>query len=199
MINLFFRKNKVIKTELQDVQRLPDEPDIERIIKTLGIKSGELIGHVGCLDTKFLLPLQSAVSKKGKLYEIDHRFDALDAVEKIISEKDVKGVETLISSEVSIPLADEFLDGIIVTHFIHTLRRPLRFIFELKRILKKSGFLYILEGEGGGFAFFKKKRNDKNVPYPSVAAIQHLKKAHFFNIQKRHEANKEYSIITKKK
>jgi ubiquinone/menaquinone biosynthesis C-methylase UbiE len=57
----------------------------------------------------------------------------------------LKNVKTLVSQENKIPLDDESLDGVALSNVLNEAARPKTLIKEAARLLKKSGWMSIVE------------------------------------------------------
>jgi len=116
-----------------------------KIMDAIGVKKGMVIGEAGAGRGWFTFYLAERVGEKGKIYANDISKSRLDYLQNRAKREKVKNIE-IILGEVEDPLFPEKnLDMIVLVYVLHMLERPLEFMENLSKYLKKDGKLVIIE------------------------------------------------------
>lgn len=119
----------------------------EKIIETIGVRSGMVIGEAGAGEGYFTFKLSPHVGEKGIIYANDIDKDALRKLEKRAAKERIKNIKT-IAGKVTDPLfPNGQLDMLIMVYVFHDLARPLPFLENIKLDLKPSAPLVLVEGD----------------------------------------------------
>ncbi len=112
----------------------------KKILKEVGIKPGFHVLDYGCGSGSYIVPLAELVGETGKIYALDIHPLAIKEVQKIISKRKLKNVET-IQSDCKTGLPDNSIDLVLLYDTYHDLSEPEKVLEELYRILKPNGIL----------------------------------------------------------
>ncbi|WP_333784974.1 methyltransferase domain-containing protein [Thermocrinis sp.] len=134
--------------------------DPERVLKEFGLKPGMVVLDVGTGAGFYLPYISKLVQDQGKVYAIDISQEAVDYTKNKVKELGLKNVEILKSEENHIPLPDNTVDFVYMAFVFHELEDPVRFLKELERVSKPTGYLALID--------WKKEERDKGPPPEEV-------------------------------
>jgi ubiquinone/menaquinone biosynthesis C-methylase UbiE len=172
--------------------------DARKILKDIGLKSGDQFLDAGCGDGYFSEAAAEVVGPGGRVYAFDVDGDGIGRLQKEIAEKKLANIEARIA-DVSrlLPLADESVDVVFISNVLHGLvangewERALK---EVARVIKPHGKLAIVE--------FKKNETPLGPPLSirlSPEEVEMLAKSYGFSKVAVKEAGPyHYSIILEK-
>jgi ubiquinone/menaquinone biosynthesis C-methylase UbiE len=80
---------------------------------------------------------------------IDIAEDSLVKAEENIKKKQIRNVRFKVADVFDLPFDDESFDHIFVCYLLEHLQQPLEALVSLKRVLKKSGTIIVIEGDHG--------------------------------------------------
>jgi ubiquinone/menaquinone biosynthesis C-methylase UbiE len=110
------------------------------ILKEVGIETGFYVLDYGCGPGSYIVPLAKLVGDSGKVYALDMRPLALEAVRKLTSKKGITNVQT-IHSDCKTGLPPNSIDVVLLYDILHDLNNVSDVLTELHRILKPKGIL----------------------------------------------------------
>jgi ubiquinone/menaquinone biosynthesis C-methylase UbiE len=133
----------------------------ERIMDTLGVRSGMVIGEVGAGEGYFTLKLAKRVGSTGRIYANDINTRVLETVKERREEALLDNIETVVG-EVADPLFPvRNLDMVVMMMVYHDLTRPDALMKSLKKYLKPGAPVVIIDRDpdrwGKGHDHFLKK------------------------------------------
>jgi ubiquinone/menaquinone biosynthesis C-methylase UbiE len=114
------------------------------LISLVPIHKDQAIGDIGCGPGYLSIPL-AKYAYDGRLYAIDVQEEMLEYVRNGAERARLSNVETVVSKENTIPLEDGLLDGAVVANTLHEATRPSSLLKETARLLKKGGWLAVVE------------------------------------------------------
>ncbi len=115
-----------------------------RVLSLIPMQVHHQIADVGCGPGFFTVPLAKYVFD-GKVYAIDIQKEMVEITRKAVKSYNLTNVDTLCSEEKKLPLPDDSVDGAFVAFVLQEADNRMALLQELKRCLKKSGWLAILE------------------------------------------------------
>ena len=115
-------------------------PDL--LLQEIGVKPGTKLADVGCGNGFFSIPAAELVGSGGLVYAIDVSEEMLN---KLCERNLPENIQILLSKESSFPLEDETVDVVILSAVFHEVENRFVFLQEVRRVLKDSGLLWILE------------------------------------------------------
>ncbi|MQG87843.1 MAG: class I SAM-dependent methyltransferase [SAR202 cluster bacterium] len=137
------------KSSVKNVQALlhptlEESYDPQSMIALVPIHNDNIVADIGSGPGWLSIPLAKYVYA-GKCYAIDVQKDMLKHVKNQAEEAKLKNIETLVSKENSIPLEDNSIDGVALSDVLNEASRPKTLIKEATRLLKKSGWISIVD------------------------------------------------------
>lgn len=162
----------------------------EYLIKK-GLKKGMVLADIGCGPGFFVFPASEIVGKDGMVYAIDTQQEMLDELRK---RNPSKNVVLLRSEETKLSVDSTSVDMAIMVFVLHEVHHPVDFLIEVKRILKPSGRLIVIDWE--------KKMEEKGPPFeerlPKEKAKEIFQQAGFEEIETDSLNPSHYEVTGKK-
>jgi|Deesub1362B_J571_1020462.scaffolds.fasta_scaffold01738_2 ubiquinone/menaquinone biosynthesis C-methylase UbiE len=116
--------------------------DPEKLLGDLGIQPGQVVADLGCGSGFFTIPLAKLVGAKGTVYAVDISEEMLT---RLREQHPPEQVEIRQATENHIPLPTNSVDWVLLTFVYHELENRRRYLFEIRRILRENGKLWLLE------------------------------------------------------
>jgi ubiquinone/menaquinone biosynthesis C-methylase UbiE len=120
-----------------------EEPD--KAIAALGISSGATVADVGAGSGYMTVKLAAAVGSTGRVYATDVQPEMIDALTARVKAARLLNVTPILSGTDDPRLPEGVIDLILMVDVYHELAAPQRMLQQLKRSLKPSGRLVLLE------------------------------------------------------
>lgn len=121
--------------------------DAARALLDLGLKKGMIAADVGCGTGFFTRKMSAVVGDAGKVFAMDISKEMLAELRRQLRINGIKNVEAMKSGENELPLTDNLIDFCLLSLLVHELLSPEEFFEEIKRILKPTGIIGIIEWE----------------------------------------------------
>ncbi|MGY8881714.1 MAG: class I SAM-dependent methyltransferase [Dehalococcoidia bacterium] len=137
-------KTSVDKVEALLHPTLEETYDPQSMIALVPIHNDHKVADIGSGPGWLSIPLAKYVYS-GTCYAIDVQEEMLKHVAKQATAAKLKNVKILVSLENKIPLDDESLDGVALSNVLNEATKPKLLIKEAARLLKKSGWIAIVE------------------------------------------------------
>ena len=118
--------------------------DVHRVLATIPILTYHVVADVGCGPGFFTIPLAKYLFD-GRVYALDVQQKMLDATNEALEKVHLTNVDLVRSKENKFPLEDDSLDGALIAFLLQEANSPTALLKEVKRCLRKSGWLAILE------------------------------------------------------
>ena len=163
------------------------ELDPLKYLKEKGLKKGMAFADIGCGPGFFVFPASDIVGEKGKVYALDTQQEMLNELNK---RNPSKNVVALKSEETKLPVEDKAVDIALMVFVLHEVHHPVEFLKEVKRILKPTGRLIVIDWE--------KKVEEKGPPFeervPKEKAKEIFQQAGFKKIETNSLNSSHYEI-----
>lgn len=124
--------------------KLEETFDPQSIIALVPIQSDQKVADIGSGPGRLSIPIAKYLYM-GTCYAIDVQEEMLKHVREQAEKARLGNIETLVSKENKIPMDDEFLDGVVFADVLYEVSRPKTLIKEGARLLKKYGWMAIIE------------------------------------------------------
>jgi SAM-dependent methyltransferase len=112
-----------------------------------------LVLEAGCgvgAQTKIIAPKNPG----SNFISIDLSEDSVREAKELIKSLDIKNVEFKQADLYNLPFKDETFDSVVICFVLEHLHNPIQALNELKRVLKKGGYLIAIEGDHGSTFFY---------------------------------------------
>jgi ubiquinone/menaquinone biosynthesis C-methylase UbiE len=123
---------------------LEESFDVQSMIAVVPIHADHKVGDIGSGPGRLTIPIAKYLYM-GTCYAVDVQEEMLKHVSEEAEKARLGNIETLVSKENQVPLDDESLDGIVLADVLNEASRPKTLIKEGARLLKKYGWMAIVE------------------------------------------------------
>lgn len=131
---------------LESPERLALLP-VEKVLALVEVKAGEWVLDIGCGPGVFTVPLARAVGESGQVFAADLQAEMVEACQQRAGALGLSNVAVGRSEENSISLTPGSVDLVFACHLLHELEDPPAFLAEVRRVLKPTGRLAVVEWE----------------------------------------------------
>jgi ubiquinone/menaquinone biosynthesis C-methylase UbiE len=118
-----------------------------KLLRRLGLRSGDTLADVGSGPGFFTLPAAQIVGPEGLVYAADIQGEMLTAVRSRAAQEGLTNVKLVKTSENSVPIPPESCDMVLLAFTLNELDQHASFLHRLARLIKPSGKLVILDWE----------------------------------------------------
>jgi len=118
-----------------------------KLLRRLGLRSGNTLADVGSGPGFFTLPAAEIVGAEGLVYAADIQGEMLTAVRSRAAQEGLTNVKLVMTSENSVPIPPESCDMVLLAFTLNEIDQHASFLHRLARLLKPNGKLVILEWE----------------------------------------------------
>ncbi|MCZ6539834.1 MAG: class I SAM-dependent methyltransferase [Chloroflexi bacterium] len=137
-------KTSVKRVEALLHPTLEETFDPQSMIALVPIHPDQKIADIGSGPGRLSIPLAKYLYM-GTCYAVDVQEEMLKHVREQADKARLGNIETLVSKENKIPMDDESLDGVVFADVLNEASRPKALIKEGARLLKKYGWMAIIE------------------------------------------------------
>jgi ubiquinone/menaquinone biosynthesis C-methylase UbiE len=120
-----------------------EHPD--RALDALGIRAGDVVADVGAGTGYYTVRLARRVGPTGRVYATDIQPEMIALLESRLAREHVSGVKPVLATERDTGLPAATMNLILLVDVYHELSRPQLVLRQLKRALKPSGRLVLVE------------------------------------------------------
>jgi len=157
LIAFYFSTNKILSQEHpRDKWTQP-----ERILDSLGVKEGMIIGEAGAGEGYFTFKLSKRVGTSGKIYANDIRESALNAIKRQCKRNGINNIVTTLGETADPLFPVDSLDLVIMIMAFHDFEQPVKWLENLKKYITPSTPLIIIDCDpdrwGRGHDHFMRK------------------------------------------
>ncbi len=111
-------------------------------LDSIGVNPGAVVADLGAGPGFFTRPLAERVGPRGAVYAVDVSPEMV----RLLRDRDIPAqVKVLLSGETRLPIPDGAVDLALLAFVLHKLDNPAEFLSEVRRTLKPSGRLVVLE------------------------------------------------------
>ena len=137
-------KKSVDKIEALLHPSIEETYDPQSMIALVPIHNDQKVADVGSGPGWLSIPLAKYLYA-GTCFAIDTQKEMLEHVKTQGELAKLGNIETIVSKENEIPLDDVFLDGVVLSNVLNEAKRPKSLIKEAARLVKKAGWISIVE------------------------------------------------------
>ncbi len=132
-------KAKMFNKKASDPQNKPNQ-----IIEAIGLKSGQVIADIGSGGGYFTLRFAEIVGEEGKVYAVDTDEKLLEFVDNNAKQKGLNNIVMVLAKD-KLELPKGGLDFVFMRNVTHHISNRVSYFKELKKFLKSSGKVIIIE------------------------------------------------------
>jgi ubiquinone/menaquinone biosynthesis C-methylase UbiE len=117
----------------------------EKIMDTVGVKPGMVIGEVGAGEGYFTFKLAKRVGEHGKIYANDINEKVLRAIDSCCKREEINNIKTILGKVVDPLFPKKELDMAIMMLAFHDFTQPVALLENLKVALKPNATVVIVD------------------------------------------------------
>ncbi len=121
------------------------EEDCETMIKTLGVRPGQIVCDMGCGNGFYSLKLAALVGPKGKVLAVDIQQEMLHMLDERAKEAKLANVLPVLGNAVNPHLPEKGLDLILCVDVYHEFSHPEPMLAAMRKSLRPGGRLALVE------------------------------------------------------
>ncbi|RPH32260.1 MAG: class I SAM-dependent methyltransferase [Bacteroidales bacterium] len=126
-------------------ERINTRQPIQKVIETIGLKTGMVIGEVGAGTGRITVWFAAKVGSKGMVYANDIDKESLDHLEKRCKKEGFTNIKITLGTVDDPRLPLNTLDIAFMTNTYHHLDKPVELVRNLLKTLKENGILAVVE------------------------------------------------------
>lgn len=150
----------------------------EKILDSLQIQPGMVIGEAGAGDGYFTFKLSKRIGPSGKIYANDIDSEKLETLKEHIEHDSITNIAPLLGKIEDPCFPDSSLDMVIMVYVIHHLEKPVAFFKNIKSDLKTGAAVVIVERDpdkhGGRNSHFLPKEDIQKILIESQYKIEKI-------------------------
>src|SRR5262249_5670635 len=122
-----------------------EEQQPAAVIKTMGLRDGDVVADVGCGTGFFARRMARAVAPRGKVYGVDIQAEMLDLMKEYVAKEGIANVVPVLGLEGDPRVAPGSLDWILLVDVYHEFQQPKPMLARLRDALKPDGRVALIE------------------------------------------------------
>jgi len=127
-----------------EINTMKNQPP-KRIMDSIGVKPGMVIGEVGAGRGRFTVYLSREVGPQGIIYANDIVADALEQINKKCKSDNITNIKTVLGVEDDPLLPEKNLDMVVVFDCLFEFKKPAEWMKNTMKYLKPDGKLIIVD------------------------------------------------------
>jgi len=160
---------EMLNKKASDPKNKPDQ-----IIEAIALRPGQSIADIGSGGGYFSLRFAKIVGKEGRVYAVDIKPEFLEYVKNSAREEGLDNVIPIFVSGDKLDLPEKSLDLIFMRNVTHHIPNRVEYFKGLKRFLKPSGKIAIIDYKKGKIFTFRRLFGHY---LPKETIIQEMKEA----------------------
>ncbi|KHE92172.1 MAG: methyltransferase domain-containing protein [Candidatus Scalindua rubra] len=173
-----------------------DWQNTEEIMDRLHLGAGDIVADIGAGSGYFTVPLASRVGDKGLVFAEDIQIEMVNYISKKVEALELKNVRVIFGKPEDPSLLDNFFDLVFLANTYHELETPFLMLENIKKDLRYSGRLAIIDWDPAKQSPFGPPIEEK---VPENTVINELERAGFELIEKHNFMPYHYFLVFRKK
>jgi ubiquinone/menaquinone biosynthesis C-methylase UbiE len=173
-----------------------DWQDTEEIIDRLHLGVGDIVADIGAGSGYFTIPLASRVGDKGLVFAEEIQIEMINYISRKVEELELKNVRVIFGKPEDPSLLDNFFNLVFLANTYHELEKPFLMLESIKKDLRYSGRLAIIDWDPAKQSPFGPPIE---VKVPENTIIKELERAGFELIEKHNFMPYHYFLVFRKK
>jgi len=128
---------------IRETREKEEHPAI--VMKQLSLKPGMTAADIGCGNGFYTLRLAEAVAPGGKAYGVEVQPQYFPMLKRRAAAKNIQNIETVLGTLVDPKLPAGSCDVILLADVYHEFSHPRRMLAAIRRALKPTGYVVLLE------------------------------------------------------
>jgi ubiquinone/menaquinone biosynthesis C-methylase UbiE len=135
-----FRGADWLEREGREQEQRPDE-----VIKTMGLRDGDVVADLGCGTGYFARRMARAVAPKGRVYAVDIQPEMLEIMKGLLEKEGTTNVVPVLGTADDPKLPKGGLDWILLVDVYHEFQEPKPMLRKMRDALKDEGRIALVE------------------------------------------------------
>jgi predicted methyltransferase len=115
------------------------------IIRTMGLKDGDLVADLGCATGYFARRMARAVAPRGRVYAVDIQPEMLDLLKRRAAEEGVANIVPVLGETDDPKLLPGTIDWVLLVDVYHELQQPKATLAHVRKALAPGGRVAVIE------------------------------------------------------
>ncbi len=124
----------------RDEEQRPDE-----VVRTMGLKNGDVVADLGAGTGYFTRRLAKAVGTAGLVYAVDIQPEMLEILKSHVEKSGIRNVRSVLGTNDDPKLPPGSLDWILLVDVYHELQQPKATLVKMREALKPTGKVALVE------------------------------------------------------
>jgi ubiquinone/menaquinone biosynthesis C-methylase UbiE len=134
-----------LEREGREKEQRPDE-----IIRTMGLRDGDVVADLGCGTGWFARRLARAIAPTGRVFAIDIQPEMLDLMKGYLEKEGVTNVVPVLGASADPKVLPGTLDWVLMVDVYHELQEPKAMLARIRESLKPEGKVALVEYRAEG-------------------------------------------------
>ncbi len=173
-----------------------DWQDTEEIMARLHLGAGDIVADIGAGSGYFTVPLAARVGDKGLVFAEEIQIEMINYISRKVEELELMNVRVIFGKPEDPSLLDNFFNLVFLANTYHELEEPFLMLENIKKDLRHSGKLAIIDWDPAKQSPFGPPIK---VKVPENTIIKEVERAGFELIEKHNCMPYHYFLIFKKK
>ena len=130
-----------------DEKALNERQPPDKVMDTLGVKPGMMVGEVGAGGGRYAVKMAKRVGPAGRIYANDIAQNAIEYMTNRCEKNNINNIEVILGTETDPKFPPGKLDLVYLTFTYRHLSKPLEVLKNIKPALNSNGRLAIIESK----------------------------------------------------
>jgi predicted methyltransferase len=117
----------------------------EKVIRTMGLKDGDVVADLGCGTGFFARRMARAVAPSGRVYGVDIQPKMLERMKDLLAQEGITNVVPVLGTADDPGLPPASLDWILLVDVYHEFQQPKPMLAKMREALKPEGRIALVE------------------------------------------------------
>ena len=173
-----------------------DWQDAEEIMDRLHLGAGDIVADIGAGSGYFTIPFASRVGDKGLVFAEEIQIEMINYISKKVEDLELKNIRVIFGKPEDPSLLDNFFNLVFLANTYHELDKPFLMLENIKKDLRFSGRLAIIDWDPAKQSPFGPPIEAK---VPENTLIKEVERSGFELIEKHNFMPYHYFLVFKRK
>ncbi len=173
-----------------------DWQNTEEIMARLHLRAGDIVADIGAGSGYFTIPIAARVGNKGLVFAEEIQIEMINYISRKVEKLDLKNVRVIFGKPEDPSLLENFFNLAFLANTYHELEKPFLMLENIKKDLRHSGRLAIIDWDPAKQSPFGPPIE---VKVPENILVKEVERAGFELIEKHNFMPYHYFLVFKKK
>ena len=173
-----------------------DWQDTDEIMDRLHLGAGDIVADIGAGSGFFTIPFSSRVGDKGLVFAEEIQIEMINYISRKVEEQELENIRVIFGKPEDPSLLDNFFNLVFLANTYHELEKPFLMLENIKKDLRYSGRLAIIDWDPAKQSPFGPPID---VKVPENTIIKEVERVGFELIEKHNFMPYHYFLVFKKK